>query len=828
MVFFKRRADKGSYNNSSEDFIPVACHYDKHSLLTKNGQLLQIFQVNGINSERISKKLFSLREVVRQAIKKEVGEEKIAFWIHTIRRKANLDDDKEYNNLLSANLHEIWRKKNYWHDKFVNCLYVTVIYDSPELKLKNFNSLINSLFANTIIKFENNYFAKAAQKLNDIVDKLVIDLEEYGAVKLGIRTDNNGLFSDPMFLYRRIMQLSEEPCLLPISDISLALSSHNYAVGNDMIEVIDSNDDKKFAAIMSIREYQEVSSEALDQFLQIPVEMVATEVFYFVDKDEVLPLFKDQSYISNVSGDNELNNLKGLDKILTDEDDKNKFCHQQISFMVIGDDIKQLNNQVKQASEALAKIGIVHIREDVNLEKTFWAQLPGNFSFLSRMSPTILDNTAALASLHNFPTGNQYNPWGRAITLLRTEKGTPYFMNFHDTEGNSNICILGISKSGKTTLFNFLISEADKYKPTIIHIVDDSDSMLYTKAKGGRWVDNLKHFINPFLYLEDSNFDREFCFEFFKIISKHYFSPLNDLELNELKALSEKVFSIPLENRKLSLIIESLDESEVNKLLKVRLKDYLKDGIYHEIFEAQEKWSMKNGEIITVNLEQFDDKEYQKKFFPKEKKLVEEYEYNLNSMRSVKAGIVFFLQNLLTSKNYSDTKPLEKTDLELYPKIFAIDGMSAILNLEHYTFLIKKIAENLKNSNGVFMSTLNTQRLDELHSNNISIEFLDIIGTKIILPLEIKMQNLQSMLNLTNIELKKLESLNIASRMFLIKQDNKVIAVELSIGGLPGIIRLLSCSKAEIAIYDKLVSESGGASPEKWFPKMYDELENVL
>ncbi len=27
------------------------------------------------------------------------------------------------------------------------------------------------------------------------------------------------------------------------------------------------------------------------------------------------------------------------------------------------------------------------------------------------MSPTILDNTAALASLHNFPTGNQYNPW---------------------------------------------------------------------------------------------------------------------------------------------------------------------------------------------------------------------------------------------------------------------------------------------------------------------------------------------------------------------------------------------------------------------------------
>ena len=82
--------------------------------------------------------------------------------------------------------------------------------------------------------------------------------------------------------------------------------------------------------------------------------------------------------------------------------------------MVIGEDLKMLDKQVNQASEALAKIGIVHVREDVNLEKTFWAQLPANFTFLARMKPTIVDNTAALASLHNFPTDNQFSPWGRS------------------------------------------------------------------------------------------------------------------------------------------------------------------------------------------------------------------------------------------------------------------------------------------------------------------------------------------------------------------------------------------------------------------------------
>jgi type IV secretion system protein VirB4 len=51
-----KKPDKDLYNASSEDFIPVACHYDYNSLLTKNGELLQTFQINGINSEKISKK----------------------------------------------------------------------------------------------------------------------------------------------------------------------------------------------------------------------------------------------------------------------------------------------------------------------------------------------------------------------------------------------------------------------------------------------------------------------------------------------------------------------------------------------------------------------------------------------------------------------------------------------------------------------------------------------------------------------------------------------------------------------------------------------------
>jgi len=571
--FIKRKLNKNIYNDSSENFIPIACHYDENTLLTKNGELLQIFQIDGLTSKRISKKLFNLREDVRNAISNGIEGGKLAFWIHTIRHKINLDDTTPYNNLLSANIHDIWQKKNCWQDKFVNSLYITVIHDSPELKIKNFNSLINSLYANTIGNFETNYFAKAVQVLNKTVDKLILDLEEYGAKKLGIRIEGDNCYSDAMFLYRRIIQLNEEQCILPIADISVALASKAYAIGNDMIEVI-SRDGKKFAALLSIKEYQEVSSEELDKFLQISVEMIATEIFYLVDKSKVVPLFEDQAYMADISGDVELKSLSGLDKILQDKDRKNYFCHQQISFMIIGDDAKQLNNHVKHASQTLAKIGIMHVREDINLEKTFWAQLPGNFAFIARMSPTILDNTAALASLHNFPTGNQYSHWGQAVTLLRTEMGTPFFMNFHNLQGKSNFCILGVKNSGRTTLLNFLLSESDKYKPTIIQIVDDSNSILSVKAKGGKWIQRSKNLFNP-LDLEDNEQDKSFCFEFFKILAKHHFDPLTEPELELLKNVSLQIFSIPRKERKISLIIETIEDSERGKILKKRLIESL-------------------------------------------------------------------------------------------------------------------------------------------------------------------------------------------------------------------------------------------------------------
>ena len=78
--------------------------------------------------------------------------------------------------------------------------------------------------------------------------------------------------------------------------------------------------------------------------MKIPVEMVATEVFCFVDKKEVVPKFEDQNYILGVSRDKQLKKMKVLDKIIDEEDNGVRFCHQQISFMVMGEDLQVFDN----------------------------------------------------------------------------------------------------------------------------------------------------------------------------------------------------------------------------------------------------------------------------------------------------------------------------------------------------------------------------------------------------------------------------------------------------------------------------------------------------
>lgn len=809
----KEKSKKHSYNTTSEHFIPAACHYDQNTLLTKCGELLQIIQIQGINSENISEKLFDLRKMVRLAIANNVKDNNFAFWIHTIRRKANLDDDGEYNNFLSANIHDMWAEKNHLRSKYVNRLYISIIYNKHELKIDNSSSFISSLSPKVITNFEDKCLARARDILNETVDNILNDLSDYGAKKLGIVFDDSGdAYSEPIFLYKKIIQLKEERCRVPITDISQTLSSHHYSVGNDTMEVIG-HDGKKFAAILSLKEYREISADALDVFLQIPVEMIATEIFYFTDEKTVISSFEHQDYILNISKSDALKEIKGIDKIKEQKNaESNNFCHQRISFLIMSDDLSQLSSKVALASKELAKIGIVHIREDINLEKVFWSQLPGNFAFLHRMVPTILHNTASMSSLHNYPTGNKYGPWGRAITLLRTERGTPFFMNLHNEQDRGNVYIFGPDHSGSTSLMNFLISESNKYNPSLCYITSNKDSFIFIKALGGLWIEGEKNLINPLL-LEDTKQNQIFVKEFLHIIANHFVVPLSDKEIKKLDDLAISIFKIDKKKRKLADIIDKfLKDHKDNDTLKERLEHYGKGGKYQAIFDSEQELSLSPGGVIAFNLEAFDDDLFKKQNYPKEKKHIPKYNDDLNLMRSMRMGIIYAANHLLSLSPSGDKK------------ILAIDNLTHLVAVQFYADLLGTMKENLLSNFGVSIQTVSLDDLLKLsNAESFTRDWMSYIDTCIIMPQKIVLPNLDQILGIDSTCIDKLASIKPDDRMFLVYQDDRTLAIEVDLSYFPGIQKILSAQADEIKLYNQMIKQYGEEKIDNWLKPLYEK-----
>ena len=802
-----RKFDKDIYNYNAPNFIPIACHYNEHTLLTKDGKLLQTIKINGINSEKISDKLRNLREMVRASIKKNITNHDFAFWIHTIREKQNLDDPTPYKKLLPANIHALWQKKNHWHDKFVNTLYISIVHDSAKINVKNFNSLINSLSDKLIIDFENNYLDSAFQKLENIVNNILIDLNEFGAEKLGIIFENNNIFSNSLFLYNRIANLNNNNCLVPITDLSDALGRSTYIISSDKMVVIDYEKNKKFTSLLSIKEYQETSSEALDKFLQLPVELIITEIFYFIDKKQVISKLQGQDYILKITNDPILLDHKGINRL----DDANlnlQFCNQQISIAVIEEDENKLDAAVTKVSNELFKLGIIHVKEDLNIEQTFWAQLPANFVFIRRMSPLSVEHIASLTALHNTPLGNQYNPWGRAVTLLRTERGTPYFMNFHDKMNKGNTCIFGTEKTGKTVLLNFLISETTKYNPTIIYVSNNNDSQIFIEAIEGKWLELNKQIINPFL-VDDTEKSQAFILEFLKLISGHYISPLSEIEISFLEKLKNKILSIEEEKRIFSdiLKLEDFKEDGGAQILD-KLKNFTEGQLYNGLFDGP-PLKISEGEVIGFNLYKLSDEPFFKQFYPTERKFLEQFNNNLKKHQSVCAGVV-----------YAFTYHLSLVGTK--PKIFAADNFDKLYKPEIYYDNINLIFNNLSQNNGIVVSNFNFIYLKS-YPKHIIKPWLDLINTKIILPSDVKIEDLDKILGLSNSEIRKLSQLILSTRMFLINKDNESIASELSIAALIGIVRILSSRQEEMDIYKKILEKHQGP-PDNWINYLYNAL----
>ncbi len=799
----KVKADKPVLNFNSKHLIPAACHYNENTILTKDGQLIQILQIKNVfNLGNKITGAVNVREILRQAIQKHVNTDKIAFWISTVRDVADLSDHGEFQIPFCKDLHDAWQEKNNWNNHFVNTLYISIAYQRASLDIENFSSFVNSLSDKIVGAFHDSYLSQGLTTLNQIVNNIYDELKIFNVKKLAIINEDGTYYCELQSFLSRLIYFEEKKIPIDEVDISESLSPLNYEVGASQIE-ITKNHSTVFACMLSLKEYQEMPPDVLDEFLQLPIGMIVTEIFMIVKKKTAVKDLEFNNYILSLSHDEDFANSSSAKEMITQSGEID-FCKQQINISIMAKGIKTLDDYAMIAAKKLADIGIVIVKEDVDIEYAFWARLPGNSHLLKRTSYILKKYTAAFASLSHFPPGNMVNKWGDAVTILKTSKNTPYFFNFHLNEVG-HTCLIGGKDDGKTTLLNFLLAMATKYNPDICYITDSNKTSAFIDILGGDVLDH-SCLPNPLLCLSQGE-----ILEWLKIVCGNRAKKLQDNEVTLLSDVVKYLLSLPKEERLLNKV-EEFDFSAYQDsiYIKSRLMLFCPQGAYADI-KFNNTIDLKESKITSFNLSFFTEASFKARNYPKQENLVPEYLLNLDIHNQVRGSILLMLFKIFCQKDNQN------------PKILALLNLDNLVPIQYISQDLYECCDLVHKNNGIVLSSINTQSYDAWDSTEFWNKLRSFFATKIVLASEDIMPKTQSFIGFSKEEMALLLSLPHKGRFFAISQSDFTISAELNLIAYPTISKILTQDILKYNTYQKIKQTT--PTKDNLLQKLYEEFK---
>jgi type IV secretion system protein VirB4 len=767
-----------------EIFFPYACHYDPETILTKNGELLQTIRITGYSEDILGEEI-SLRELIRKTILENIQTNKFAIWFHTVRRRINLQPPAIFPNQFSKDLNESWSKKNYWQDKYVNEQYITILCEGNNLDGKTLTK--GEFFSKSeLFKKQNKRMEEVKNTLSKAVDGILASLKGYGAYRLAAKEDRHGFRCEILEFFIKVAFLHERRMDMPILDLSSYLSFGKTVFGDNTFQVV-ANEKKFFGSMLTIKDYQSFDESLIDGVMRLPQEYIITETLTFTDSKETKKSFEKANKVLKISKDEWLYEKSGLKKTIeSDKGNKTDYGLSQLSMMVISDSIPELENCIANTIQQFNKLGIVIIREDINMENLFWSQLPGNFSFMSRRREINTSKVNEFASLYNSPKGKLESKWGACISIFKLADGTPYFFNFHKQD-NGHTLILGSVDTQKNLLCNFLISESTKHHPNIFYIDENGSGKLLIKALGGKYLNpalinaktgEKKYYCNPLL-LGDNKENRDFLLQWLKLLIKD-----SQVEDSVIKAIIDDVYKLDKSKRQLKYAEEFIKDAS----LLEKLKAWRGEGPYAHIFDNDKDDFDLSFKIMGFSLQAEDGSPL--------------------PLEVQKALVLYYIHKF---SNKLDGTPSMLILNDVLP--FLNDG--DVLSKDN----LPEWLEYLTYQNATIMCVANSDL-----KNIQQIEFNNYLSTIMFMSNSRKLYNFNEFTQLNSQEVNDINKMAILHRHFYIRQGKDNYTARLNLDGLNNVISVLAGFPEFIKLMDEAILEKAD-DPTKWLSTYYIKLD---
>ena len=770
--------------------LPYLAQIDDRTILLRDGRLMQVIAVEGLQFETADSDEINYRKTLRDAMLQAIGSSRFALYHHVVRRPVNPGLSGQFPDAFSNDLDERWHERLARKQLFVNELYLTLIRRPLQGRAGALAGLVRRASRVSSEAFRSE-LVRERRELDAAGEAVLSTLAPYRARMLNAYEHNGTLYSEPLEFLSQLYNGTDCPVVTPEGDIGLHLPFRRISFGSQTAEQSAAASlGRSFIGMVSIKDYPGSTAPGmLDELLRLPIELTISQSFAFTDRQEAL------SRMNLVlrrmrAADDEAASLRMELGEARDEVAAGRaaFGEHHLTVAVRASSQTAVDGGVAEVQAALTDLGLVAVREDIGLETAFWAQFPGNFQFIGRRALVSSRNFASFASLHSFPRGQSGDcHWGGPITLLETTASGSYSFSFHDGD-LGNFTVIGPSGSGKTVVLNFLLAQARRFDPRIVFFDKDRGAEIFLRAIGGNYeslrVGEPAGF-NP-LQLDDTPENRKFLIDWTVQLAGQPGGALSPADLSRIGDAVEANMAAPRRFRKLSHYAQLLrgDERPHANDLFARLQPWFGSGEHAWLFDNDEDRIDLSARVAGFDMTRILDDPV------------------------TRTPAMMYLFHRVEER------------LDGTPAIIVVDEGWKVLDDPVFTHRVRDWEKTIRKRNGIVGFA--TQSAEDALRSQIASAIIEQSATNIFMANpKARRQDYVEGFGLSDYEYQLVKTLPDCAHAFLIKHGTESVVVRLDLSGDADLLTVLSGRESSVRLLDRLRAD-GASSPNEWLPRLVE------
>lgn len=498
------------------------------TVVTKDSSLLAAFSIRGLDSDSASDEdVNSVADLLDRAYQVFAGLP-ITIWWRVDRRRTFEYPGGEFSDPVSAAVNALWRDEFMSGENYVNTHHLAIALhptkgedrfweriqyyvsegDNP---LKAAAKAAKSMFSdNMAFQYASAELTRTHERFEGLVGSFLEALPLLTIRRLG-GAELHG------YLKSTISANEHTPTKVGEAFMDSYLPDSEIEVGADLLKIAG---DKSFyvGAIGIKTPPEETMPGMLDALLSLPGELTVSQVFRFAPKEKVLKHIKSvhqyndllrytlRGYFSAAIKGGDFSNVRENPARARAADDANEamgeasvnrefYGWHHLAVLARAETVEKTEALLRDVSSALRYVNLVPVREKQHLFSTFSGAIPGQWKEVERW---VFNEIRSLSDLTPFLTvreGEKANRYltqqtGRpcaALTVLPTDFLTPFYFNFHSGDLGHTL-VVGPSRTGKSVLLNFLISQFRKYNSQVFIFDKDFSCRIPTLLQGGEHI----------------------------------------------------------------------------------------------------------------------------------------------------------------------------------------------------------------------------------------------------------------------------------------------------------------------------------------------------